>query len=166
VQEPACRRAPETLAELARPMLAGLLSELDQAVQQDLKNYEHLHQVRIVGKRLRYAMEVFVSCFPPLVKDTLYPQVEEMQEILGRANDSQVASRRLAELRERVCTAWPAEWKRIQPGLEGLLRYHLRRVPQERRRFVSWWQRWRESEAQAIFRTLIISTANVGSRPD
>jgi CHAD domain-containing protein len=155
VQEPAGHHAPQTLVDLARPMLAGLLKELDQAGQRDLHDYEHLHQVRIVGKRLRYAMEVFAGCFPPLFKDTLYPAVEEMQEILGRANDSQVASQRLMELRETVRATWPADWKRFHAGVEGLLRYHQRTLPQERRRFLAWWQRWHESEARAIFGTLV-----------
>jgi CHAD domain-containing protein len=157
VQEPAPRHAPQALLDLARPMLARLLDELDQAAQQDLNNYDHLHQVRILGKRLRYAMEVFVSCFPPLFKGTLYPAVVEMQEILGRANDSRVASQRLAALREQLQVAWPTDWKRFQADVEGLLRYHQRRLPQERRHFVAWWQRWRGSEARAIFGTLVKS---------
>jgi CHAD domain-containing protein len=155
IREPASRRGPRTLVDLARPMLAGLLSELDEAGQQDMNNYEHLHQVRIVGKRLRYAMEVFVGCFPSAFKEMLYPAVEQMQEILGLANDSQVAGRRLAELRVRTRAAWPADWKRFQPAIERLLRYHQRRLPQERRRFIAWWQHWHKSETRAMFCMLV-----------
>jgi CHAD domain-containing protein len=151
VHEPDSRHAPESLVELARPMLAGLLSELEQAAQQDLTDFEHLHQVRILDKRLRYAMEVFVGCFPPLFKETLYPEVEDMQEILGRANDSRVASARLIELRNLVRAGWPTEWKRIQSGFNGLLRFHQRRVPVERRRFVAWWHHWCQSQARTFF---------------
>src|SRR5262249_30263707 len=56
---------PATLLDLARPMLCGLVNELDEAAAKDLNDYEHLHQVRIIGKRLRYAMEVFAECFAP-----------------------------------------------------------------------------------------------------
>jgi CHAD domain-containing protein len=52
------------------------------------------HRVRILGKRLRYAMEIFADCFPPEFNEQYYPTVEEMQEILGRANDSHVACER------------------------------------------------------------------------
>src|SRR5262249_36991151 len=38
-----------TLLDLARPVLGALLRELDQAVGQDLHDYGHLHQVRIIG---------------------------------------------------------------------------------------------------------------------
>ena len=80
-----------TLLDLARPLLTGLLRELEWTASGDLEDYAHLHQVRIAGKRLRYAMEVFADCFPASFREELYPRVEEMQEILGRANDSHVA---------------------------------------------------------------------------
>src|SRR5262245_43520151 len=45
------------LWDLARPLLTAALSRLNHAAGQNLEVYEHLHQVRILGKRLRYAME-------------------------------------------------------------------------------------------------------------
>jgi CHAD domain-containing protein len=143
------------LLDLARPMLSGLLKEMDQAVAADLNEYSNLHQVRIVGKRLRYAMEVFADCFAPAFRDKLYPAVEEMQEILGRANDSHVASTRLTLLRSQLRKVFPEEWKRLKAGIEGLLRYHRRRLPVERRRFFKWWRRWRESGGEAAFAALL-----------
>ena len=136
--------SPETLVDLARTLLSCLLNEMGQAAAGDLTDYAHLHQVRIAGKGLRYAMEVFADCFPPPFKENLYPRVEEVQEVLGLANDSHVAAGRLAELRVRLRTGPAAEWKRWQPGVEGLLRFHQRRLPQERRRFLKWWERWQK----------------------
>jgi CHAD domain-containing protein len=54
-----------TLADLALPRLTGLLRELDEAATIDLEDHAHLHQIRILCKRLRYAMEVFADCFAP-----------------------------------------------------------------------------------------------------
>jgi CHAD domain-containing protein len=139
-----------TLIDLARPMLRNLLHNLEQAAGGDLKDYDQLHQVRIAGKRLRYALEVFAEGFGPELRESLYPQVEEMQEILGRANDSHVGGQRLNELREQVKKWAPGSWERVRPGLEGLLRYHQRRLPQERRRFLKWWERWRAAEAERV----------------
>ena len=119
-----------TLLKLARPMLTGLREELEEKASGDLTDYPHLHQVRIAGKRLRYAMEVFGDCFPASFKEELYPQIEDMQEMLGRANDSHVACERLTRLRESLQTRWANDWKRWQPGVEGLLHYrqqHCRR---------------------------------------
>src|SRR5262249_51817799 len=98
------------LIDLARPMLLSLLRCLREAAAGDLDDYDQLHQVRIAGKRLRYAMEVFADCFAPSFRERTYPQVEEMQEILGRANDSHVAATRLSMLREKLI-AHPQTWE-------------------------------------------------------
>jgi CHAD domain-containing protein len=143
-----------TLTDLARPQLAGLLRDLETAATQDLDNYEHLHRVRIVGKRLRYAMEVFADCFTPPFREELYPAVEEMQEILGNANDSHVATGRLEALRDMLRAWLPDEWPRLQPGLDGLLRYHRERLPRERDRFRAWWDRWQQAGSAAALLAL------------
>jgi CHAD domain-containing protein len=144
----------EALRDLARPMLADLRQNLEQAATADLTDYAQLHQVRIAGKRLRYAMEVFVDCFPPAFQSELYPQVEAMQEILGRANDSHVASERLTQLRDWLKPHWRDDWPRVQPGIEGLLRFHQRRLPVERRRFLQWWQKWSKKGSEELLTTV------------
>lgn len=148
-------RAPEaspgaTLLDLARPQLGELLAELEEAAARDLADFAQLHQVRILGKRLRYAMEVFVECFDRAFRDDLYPAVEEMQEILGLANDSHVAATRVAVLCSRLPELWPAEWKRWRPGVRGYLATHRRRLTQQRRRFARWWPRWQQRDAAAF----------------
>ena len=143
-----------TLLELAVPRLSGLLNELDTAVNRNLDDYDCLHQVRILGKRLRYAMEVFTNCFPPVFSEQIYPSVEEMQEILGNANDSHVARGRLEGLATRLEGLVPAEWKRFEPGLASLLRYHQTRLPEERQRFRDWWGIWRQSGGAALLAIL------------
>src|SRR5262249_17462802 len=137
------------------PTLTRLLAELEEAAGGDLDDYAHLHQVRIAGKRLRYAMEVFAGCFTRPFRDVLYPAVEEMQEILGAANDSHVATGHLEALRDRLQAILPQEWKRLQPGIDGLLRYHRERLPRERERFRAWWQRWRRSGGEAAVLALL-----------
>jgi CHAD domain-containing protein len=133
---------PRTLGDMAQPLLAALWTEIERDVAGDLEDYAHLHQVRILGKRLRYAMEVFADCYPLTFKQVLYPAVEEMQEILGNANDSHVAAERLGALRARL-EAWdPAALKRCRPALDALLRFHQRRLPLERKRFLKWWKDW------------------------
>src|SRR5437764_634336 len=117
VREPRADHEGQTLLDLARPLLTGRLRALDEAAAQDLDDYARLHQVRIAGKRLRYAMEVFAPCFDASFREGLYPRVEEMQEILGRANDSHVAEARLTALRDRLRGSAPREWKRYQPAV-------------------------------------------------
>jgi CHAD domain-containing protein len=144
-----------SLMELARPLLSDLLEELHQSAGEGPTDYEHLHRVRIVGKRLRYAMEVFVDCFPPAFRDTIYPAVEEMQDILGRANDSRVAVRRLTKLRDALKVSRPDDWQRFRPDVEGVLQYHRQRLPRERRRFLEWWKHFREAGTEAALVNII-----------
>jgi len=149
VREPNGQRSPRLLRDLARPWLSDILGKLHAAAGGDLQQYEHLHQVRILGKRLRYGMEVFASCFNHDFKDRYYPSIEEMQEILGQANDSRVAAQRLAMLRDLLRASQPMMWKRFRPGIEGLLRYHQRRLTDQRRHFLRWWTTWQKSGADA-----------------
>jgi CHAD domain-containing protein len=132
-----------TLVALARPTLAGLRGELHEAASGDLDDYAHLHRVRIAGKRLRYAMEVFAGCFGPSFRHDLYPRVEEVQEVLGLANDSHVACERLEALRGRLRHTPGLDDRRYEAGVEALYRFHRRRLPQERRAFLKWWEGWR-----------------------
>jgi CHAD domain-containing protein len=157
VTKPRARGLPAdaSLLDLARPLLGELLRELHEAASGDLDDYEHLHQVRIIGKRLRYAMEVFADCFAAPFREELYPAVEQMQEILGNANDSHVAAGRLIALREKLRAVRPADWKRYRPGVEGLLKHHEKRLPVEKQRFVEWWQVWQESGTEDALAALL-----------
>jgi hypothetical protein len=104
-------------------------------------------------------MEVFADCFAPAFRAELYPAVEAMQEILGNANDSFVACRRLDALSARLQALTPVEWKRLRPGLEGLREYHQSRLPQEQERFQDGWPRWCQSGGEAAFSALLEKAA-------
>jgi CHAD domain-containing protein len=145
----------DTLLDLARPWLGDLLRQLDAAVACDLEDYDNLHRVRILGKRLRYAMEVFANCFEPAFREEVYPAVEQMQETLGNVNDSHVAGQRLAALRDRLRQGLPGQQQRLAPGLDALLGHHRRRLPRERRRFLAWWKQWQASGGEAAFLALL-----------
>jgi CHAD domain-containing protein len=142
------------LLTLARPLLEQLLHELEEKANGDLTDYAHLHQVRIAGKHLRYAMELFAACFDGSFKETLYPQVEEMQEILGRANDSHVAVENLEAIRAHGQKAFGAVWKTLGPGVTGLLQFHRRQLPRERKAFLAWWKQWQQDGGTRFARLL------------
>jgi CHAD domain-containing protein len=144
VRRPHGRHAPRTLGDLATPLFLDLTSALEEAASANLTDYRNLHQLRIAGKRLRYAIEVLAGCFGPQMRERIYPAVEEMQEILGLANDSQVAKGHLQELAEQVRSRTPTDWKRLGPSIESLLRQHEERIAEQRIHFQSWWSRWKE----------------------
>src|SRR5205807_2618699 len=114
---------------------------------------------------LRYAMEVFAPCFGAAFREEYYPAVEQMQEILGLANDSNVAAGRIAELRTRLLRTQPEQWPAYQLGVDGLLRFHQRRLPQQRHAFLKWWQEWQRTGAEQAFAGLIRS-ASPSAAPD
>jgi CHAD domain-containing protein len=65
-------------------------------VQEDIKNYfitdsvEGLHRVRISLRRLRYSMELFISCCDKKKFMILYKKVEALQDLSGKVRDYDV----------------------------------------------------------------------------
>lgn len=141
VQKP---RQPEvrTLLDLARPLLADLVKDLHEAMEGDLEDYPHLHQVRIAGKRLRYAMEVVADCFEPTFKDQSYAAVEEMQEILGDVNDAHVARQRLSDHLDHLALLKTQDARRYKPAFQALIRQHEKQLTAGQQRFRDWLERW------------------------
>jgi CHAD domain-containing protein len=146
-------RQPLTLHALGRPLLLDLLEQFRTAASRDLDDYEHLHRVRIIGKRLRYAMEMFADCFALPFREVIYPRIEAMQDILGRANDSHVAVRMLVDLRDRLRAR--ASWKRYRHAFDRLVGFHQRRLPAERKLFLRWWQQWQQDGVAATLVQLV-----------
>lgn len=138
------RSGLKKLRDLAQPLIGELLGELNARLAQNENGYNRLHELRILGKRLRYAMEVFVSCYAPAFREQLYPAVETMQEILGQLNDHRVAAEQLEALASQPRAALSAVWKRLQPGFEARLEFHRERLAEIRGSFQTWTGEWRE----------------------
>jgi CHAD domain-containing protein len=152
---------PAVLVDLARPVLGGLLRELHEVVEVH-GGPEQLHRVRIVAKRLRYAMELFAHCLAAPFQESLYPAVEALQEILGAANDSRVAKRHLDALR-MLRSSRPADWKRYRAAVDGLSRFHQRRLLREVQRFRKWWQDWQDAKSDELFAAMLRRPQRVNS---
>jgi CHAD domain-containing protein len=132
----------EPLGDRAVRTLRGCLRKLNTAVRGDLDNYKKLHAVRVHAKRLRYSLELFVDCYPPAVREQLYPRVEAVQDILGAANDSHQAVALLDGLRANVWQAQPALWETVRGGIDGVRAYHQQRERDQRTAFWDWWRSW------------------------
>jgi CHAD domain-containing protein len=76
-----------TFQATARAGLRPLAAAFFSSGEADLDNIPALHEFRIAGKELRYAMEVFAGAFEPSFRKELYPIVEELQTKLGAVND-------------------------------------------------------------------------------
>ena len=82
----------ETFGVLARARMRELMDEFFGYSHEELADIEKLHQFRICGKHLRYAMEIFAGAFRREFREELYPQIEALQEQLGTLNDHAVAT--------------------------------------------------------------------------
>ena len=90
-------------------------------------------------------MEIFADCFLAEFREVHYAAVEEMQEILGNANDCHVGIQRLNALQEILAAQWPHQARRYHSGIEGLLKHYQEELPKHRQQFIDWWNNWQQS---------------------
>ena len=83
-----------TFGQLAHSRMRELVREFFAFEQHQLRDLETLHRFRVCGKHLRYAMEVFAGAFRREFREELYPQIEALQDQLGKINDHAVARER------------------------------------------------------------------------
>ncbi|MBX9578730.1 MAG: CHAD domain-containing protein [Gemmataceae bacterium] len=140
--------SPRTFGDLADAHLGRLFADLSAAVAADPESPDALHQLRILAKRLRYAVEIFAGCYGPPLRAEVYPAVERLQEVLGRVQDAAVGAARLEGLRDRLRRAVPDEWGRLGPGVEGLIGDRGAAVGAGREAFRAWRADWERVAAE------------------
>jgi CHAD domain-containing protein len=134
--------APSNFGELAAAQLGALLSAFTDAARAHPKEPDALHALRIAGKRLRYAIELFAGCFPPALRETVYPSVERAQELLGEVQDAVTGGARLAAVRAAVSAAMPKQLARVQKGIDGWAKSLRAKVPAGKKAFAAWRTEW------------------------
>ena len=111
-----------------------------------------------MGKRLRYAIEMFVDCFGPALRATLHPAIAEMQQVLGDVNDHFNAARLYTELGAKLGVFLSQHGSRYQSFVE---RFKARRETQLQegcRQFQLWCESWQKAEIQAAIGDMLSST--------
>jgi len=126
-------RMPREFGSFARQGLQLDVSEFFRAAAGDLTDIENLHQMRIAGKRLRYAMEIYAGAFPEALRDDLYPVFAEVQEKLGDVNDHATAVRLFDTWRQAFSGKTSA--RRMQQLLED----ENQRLDDSCTAFRQWW---------------------------
>lgn len=93
----------DSMGAAARSALASNLKKLYKRFKNvEAGNFDSLHQVRIAGKRLRYAMDIFAGCFDEAFQTDYYAPVKKMQDVLGSINDAHNFLQRLKRHSEKV----------------------------------------------------------------
>ncbi|MCL6502711.1 MAG: CHAD domain-containing protein [Pirellulales bacterium] len=119
---------------LARLALARADERFQAAAAGDLTRIDGLHQLRIRGKQLRYALEVFGAAADLSLRDRIYPLVQQLQDQLGELNDYAMACELLdAELRA-PCGSQPAA------VLRPFLAAQQAGLAELQSRFLIWWR--------------------------
>jgi CHAD domain-containing protein len=159
VRRPKGDSPPRTLGDLAAAQLGALLDEFARAADASPSDPHDLHRLRILAKRVRYAMEIFAGCFAPPLREALYPAVESLQETLGGLQDAAVGVARLEALRNRARQAVPDEWPRLDAGIEGLIGEFQGMIPAGRERFLAWREDWARLTAEYPLESLRLVAA-------
>jgi CHAD domain-containing protein len=134
-----------TVAEYGRQAIREAYDPFAQLADLNNPTPDDLHQLRIAGKRLRYALEIFHGIFSADMREEIYPQIEELQERLGTINDHATA--------QALFQSWLGE----MPA-DGLSAAVAKRVVKEhkslerhRDKFLEWWSTERQERIQAYF---------------
>jgi CHAD domain-containing protein len=125
-----------SVADIARRRVDALQAELAAACEHEPTTDAEFHQVRIVGKRLRYAAELFADHTPDA--EQIDADMRALQDVLGRLNDGVVGGTHLGEFERHFRQFHPTEWERLQPGAEALGEHFAAARAAERERFRDW----------------------------
>ena len=132
------------------------------------EDMEKLHAMRIAGKHLRYALEIF----SPVYKDSLVPHVQYMKDIqshLGRMHDDDVwvtwlpkfLQEEEARVRDYFGNTGPL--KRLVPGIDHLIEDRKKSRDQAYQSFLSTWQALMRENAWDNLRQIINAPPNIDS---
>lgn len=117
----------------ASKALQPVITEFFAAAPGPKHKLSELHQFRIQGKKLRYAMELLAPAFPSSFRGELYPFIEKLQGMLGQVNDHSSAAERFERLIDE-CTDQPKK-----QFVRGLLQSEEQLVKDSRQTFHDWW---------------------------
>jgi len=137
--------AEPSFHDAARACLADEWECFETAARADLSSAESMHELRIEGKRVRYAMEVFAAAFPKSFRDELYAEVKRLQELLGEVNDHATAIPRLQEWRRQT------EDVSALAALDNLLEEENAALTKSKDAFFGWWSADRIEELRRGF---------------
>lgn len=137
-------------ADFARRRVRPLVARFFARADRRLRSAEQIHRLRIEGKKLRYAMEIFAGVFPARERVRCEDALERLQETLGNFTDHAAAADRFRR------------WSRSdgigmeQRTLVALHDVEAARASKARKAFAKWWsparRRWLRRALQRTLR--------------
>ena len=139
------KRKRLTFRDWASERLQALLERFIAFEASEFEEDERLHELRVAGKRLRYAAELSVAAFPRIESSGVYDQIVQLQDRLGDAVDHLAAIKRLQDVADDA----PAE---DRPYLEGSITEHRRQFSSKKRKLVRYWTSARRRSIESRWR--------------
>lgn len=135
----------EPLETIAPTLLEPMIVRFFHFSQQLGESPESLHQMRIEGKKARYAMELVEGGFPPSFREELYPAFEDVQGKLGVINDHHTAVEKIR--------GWQAQTsaKKFPAALVRMVEHEQAEFDRKADTFREWWTQARAVELKQHF---------------
>jgi len=135
----------EWAVERIRPQLRKFF----EAGEGDLTKVTALHQFRIRGKKLRYAVELLSGAFTDEIREVGHPLIRNLQDRLGEINDHATARVRLKSWMDH------SDDKEEAAYLQEMLDDEQRQLAEKRSEFLSWWNGKREKDLRKAFASVV-----------
>ncbi len=127
------RRRHTSFGDYARRRFRPMVKRFFAAADRRLRDADEIHQLRIEGKKLRYAMEIFADVFPARVQARCADALERLQETLGNFTDHATAADRFRRWAHDTSAAPNRD------AIERLCSAEEAQADEARRKFAKWW---------------------------
>jgi len=140
---------PVRFGPWAQSQIRPVLDQFFAAAAGDMAQTEPLHQFRIAGKKVRYAIELLAPAFSEGLRTQAYPFIQDLQERLGKINDLATAHSRINRWLEL------ASGEDEKAYLQEMLAQEQHRLETLRGEFLAWWNGGRQAELQQLLSSLV-----------
>lgn len=142
------RTAPP-FAAWCRQQLDPLAAEFFNLANADLSEIDTIHELRIAGKRVRYALELTAAVMNAKAHAALYDHSSEIQDRLGEICDHSAVIDHLRRWRKEACK------KATRRKLKLLVRAELTEMNKLQARLLRWWTPARRQRLAAQWRKAV-----------
>lgn len=143
-------RHQDALMPFFQSQLAPLAEAFFEQSRAKPRAVSALHELRIAGKRLRYAMEIAASSFDESFRDVLYQRLSLVQDRLGAICDHATQSQHLADLlKAKKWSAAERKWISIRAAREKKL------ASEKIAKFRAWWSDARQASLRKLWSKIV-----------
>jgi CHAD domain-containing protein len=138
-------RQPPTFGRYAARRFRPLVERFFDKADRKLRSAQEIHELRIEGKKLRYALEILSAVFSPATRARCQDALERLQKTLGDFTDHAAAADRFRRWSRQQ------EMSGDRAALAALRRDESRHAREARKLFVKWWNASRRRTLRRTF---------------